>query len=102
MEQRRSRADEEVSEGARASAGGVRKEASVRVLRSLPFSGAGYEFTTLVLDSEVPGGMWTKIAAEGSEYETVYLSAVYISGPRLDTVAIKGAHDLTGMEVEFV
>lgn len=46
--------------------------------------------------------MWTKVAAEGSEYETVYMSTIYVSGPRFDAVAIKGTHDLAGMEIEFV
>lgn len=68
----------------------------MRVLKSLPISGEGWAFTTLLLDSNIPGGRWTKVAAEGSEYETVYMS-----GGRLDAVSVKGVHDLTGKEIEF-
>lgn len=74
----------------------------MRVLESPPISGDGWALTTLLLDSDIPGVMWTKVAAEGSEYETVYMSTIYVSGPRFDAVAIKGTHDLAGMEIEFV
>lgn len=69
----------------------------MKVLKSLPISGEGWAFTTLLLPANIPHGKWVKVVSDGIEYETIWMS-----GGRLDAVSIKGAHDLTGMEIEFV
>lgn len=66
------------------------------VVKSLPISGDGWGYTTLLLDGDMPSSKWTKIVADGEEYETVYMS-----GGRFDAVSIKGIHDLTGRQIEF-
>lgn len=68
----------------------------MKVLKALPFSKAEHEFTTLFL-SDIPHGKISKVVSDGIEYEMMWMS-----GGRLDTVAIVGLHDLTGKEIEFI
>ena len=68
----------------------------MKVVKALPISGDGWGYTTLLLDEDIPSGKWTKVVAGDQEYETVYMS-----GGRLDSVSVKGVHDLAGWQITF-
>lgn len=53
-------------------------------------------FTMLLLDEKFPNTRWSKIVADGEEYQTTYTS-----GGKFDRVTIVGSHDLTGKEITF-
>ena len=65
----------------------------MKIIESTPIS----NYTALVFESPLPRTEWRAIVVEGVRYETL---PVMDAGNNV--LAIKGTHDLTGKEAEFV
>ena len=53
--------------------------------------------TILFLDGNVPLTAWRKVKIDGVTY-----APIFMSGFAEDQIALKGRHELDGLEVEFV
>ena len=68
------------------------------VIESIPLKvDDSRSFTTLVLDGHIPGIRFTSVRCGAETAKTVWMS-----GGRLDEVAVEGIHDFTGKEIAFV
>lgn len=69
----------------------------MNVLETYSIGAANKQFTTLLLDGEMPRGKFTHVKQGLDRYELVWMS-----GGRLSEVSICGVHDeLKGKEIEF-
>ena len=70
----------------------------MKVLKTYSLDIPECQFTTLLLDGNMPRGKFTHIAQGPRIYELVWMS-----GGRLDEVSVIGIHDeLAGAEISFV
>lgn len=53
--------------------------------------------TVLFLDDDMPPTAWRKVRIGGELY-----TPIFMSGAPKDKIALKGRHELDGLEVEFV
>ncbi len=69
----------------------------MKVNESIPLDcGDSKSYTVLVLDGRVPDTRFTSVLCGAETIKTVFMS-----GGRLDAVAVEGIHDFTGREVTF-
>lgn len=68
----------------------------MKVLNVGSIGANGFHYTILFLDQNKPSGKYNVVTCGEEQYNLAYLS-----GGRLDVVAIEGKYDLAGREISF-
>ena len=61
------------------------------------------DMTWVILSGSIPVGRWNSVVIDGKSYDAILpMYAGDISRLKNNSIGIKGEHDFTGKEVEFV